>query len=84
MMEECLQRFVRRDRCPLVQLVAKELGTPDVRQAMNRASGYRAGTVAATDQQELMDRIASEHELNESRRAALAAALDHHLTLIQG
>ena len=83
-MQECLQRIVRRDRCPLVQLAAKELGTPDVRGAMNRAPGYWAGTVATTDQQGLMDRIASEHELNESRRAALAAALDHHLTLIQG
>ena len=51
---------------------------------MIRAPGYWAGTVATTDQQGLMDRIASEHELNESRRAALAAALDHHLTLIQG
>ena len=51
---------------------------------MDRAPGYWAGTVANTDQQGFMDRIASEHELNESRRAALAAALDHHLTRIQG
>ena len=94
-MEERLKQFVRRGSCPLVQLVAKELGTPAAREEMNRISEPWAGTVATTGQQEmqtitvtdqeaLLDRIASEHGLNASQRAALAAVPGHHLTLIQG
>ena len=60
-MEVCPQQFVRRDRCPFVQLVARDPGTPDARGAMNRAPGHWAGTVAATGQQELVDRTAPEH-----------------------
>jgi len=40
-MAECLERFVRRDGCPLVQLVAKEPGTPDIR---GRGDHRPAGT----------------------------------------
>ena len=94
-MEERLKQFVRRGSCPLVQLVAKELGTPAAREKMNRISEPWAGTVAATGQQErqtntvtdqeaLLDRVAPEHRLNASQRAALAAVPGHHLTLIQG
>ena len=79
----------------MVQLVAKELGTPAAREKMNRISEPWAGTVAATGQQErqtntvtdqeaLLDRVAAEHRLNAWQRAALAAVPGHHLTLIQG
>ena len=83
-MEERLKQFVRRGSCSLVQLVAKELGTPAAREKMNRIPETRAGTVTVTDQEALLDRIASEHGLNASQRAALAAVPGHHLTLIQG
>ena len=86
-MQEGLKRLVRRGDCPLLELVATELGTADAREANNRIrdQGHqRMQATAATGQGALLHRIASEHKLNDSQRAALAAVLGQHITLIQG
>ena len=86
-MQECVKRFVRRGECPLLQLVAKELGTPAVREAKNRIpvqDQQGLETIAGIGQEALLHRIATEHKLNDSHRAALAAVPGHHITLIQG
>ena len=43
--------------------MARDPGTPDATEAMNRAPEHWAGTVAATCQQVLIDRTAPEHGL---------------------
>ena len=81
-MQECLKRFVRRGDCPLVELVATELGTADAWEAKNRIwvqGQQRMQAPAATGQGALLHRIASEHKLNDSQRAALAAVLGQHI-----
>ena len=86
-MQECLERSVRRGKCPLLQLVAKELGTPAARGAKNGIPDQdQQGiqTTAAIGQESLLHRIAIEHKLNDSQRAALATVPGHHITLIQG
>ena len=86
-MQESLKRFVRRGDCPLLELVATELGTVVAREAKNRIPDQdqqRMQATAATGQGVLLHRIASEHRLNHSQRAAFSGALGQHITLIQG
>ena len=69
-MQECLKRFVRRGQCPLMELVAKELGTPAAREAKNRIpvqDQQGLETIAGVGQEALLHRIATEHKLNDSQ-----------------
>ena len=67
--------------------MATELGTADAREAKNRIwdqDQQRMQATAATGQGAFLHRIASEHKLNDSQRAALSGVLGQHITLIQG
>ena len=69
-MQECLKRFVRRGKCPLKELVAKELGKLAAREAKKRIpvqDQQGLETTAGISQEALLHRIATEHKLNDSQ-----------------